>query len=159
MNKLAIFFRESIVARFLIPAGIAFLAFGIVSFIINNKNRNYIEVEGTVSKTELATEAYTDTDGNYVDATYKVYVKYTVDGKEYDNELGELSGYKEGEKIKIYYNPEDPNQITQTISLVFPIIMMIGGIVATTAGIISGINAIKKYKKMKKQEEGWKKDE
>ena len=35
MNKMATFFRESMVARFLIPAGIALLAFGIVTLIID----------------------------------------------------------------------------------------------------------------------------
>ena len=159
MNKMATFFRESMVARFLIPAGIALLAFGIVTLIIDIKNQNYIEVDAVVSKADLYEEAHTDADGTTVDATYTVYVKYTVDGKEYETELGVLSGYKKDQKIKIYYNPKNPKEITQTISLVLPIVMIVGGAAAIVGGVISGVNSIKKYKKMKKQEEGWKKDE
>ena len=87
MNKLATIFRESSIARILIPLGIILTIFGIVSFIINAHNSDYIPIDAVVSKTELAQEAYTDTDGNYVEATYKVYVKYTVKGKETRQEM------------------------------------------------------------------------
>ena len=90
----------------------------------------------------------------------KVYVKYSVDGKNYEEELGELSGsYKEGEKMTIYYNPENPSEITQTTSLVLPIVMIVGGIAAFIGGIVSGANAIKRHKKMKEQEKEWAKNE
>lgn len=159
MNKIVTFFRESMVARFLIPLGIILIVFGSIVFVINKKNSNYIKTDAVVSKVELAEEAYTDVDGNYIDATYHVYVKYTVAGQDYDTELGILSGYKEGEKLNIYYNPENPNEITQTISLILPIVMIVAGIAALIGGVMSGVNAIKKYRRMKVQEEGWKKNE
>ena len=155
MNKLATFFRESSTARFFIPLGIVLIVFGAIMFIINKDNQNYIKTEAVVSKTELVEESYIDQNGDTVEATYKVYVKYTVDGKKYDEELGELSGYKENQKITIYYNPEDPSKITQTKSLILPIVFVIGGLISLVCGIISGLNAIKKYKKMKEQERGW----
>lgn len=155
MNKIFTFFRESQTARFLIPVGIIFIVFGTVMFMINTKNQDYVKVEGFVSKAELIEEAHTDIDGNHVDATYKVYVKYTVDGNEYDQELGELSGYKEGDKITIYYDPDDPSKITQTKSLILPIAIVVVGITSLNGGIISGVNAIKRYKKMKRDEKGW----
>ena len=155
MNKIATFFRESMTARFFIPVGIVLIIFGIASFIINSNNSNYIKVDAIVSKIELAQEAHLDENDNHVDATYNVYVKYTVDGKEYDTELGEFSNYKKGDKITIYYNPDDPSKITQTKSLILPIVITIGGIASLTFGIISGVNAIKKIKRMKEQEKGW----
>ena len=156
MNKLFTFFRESMTARFLIPLGIILMVFGAFMFIINNKNQNYIKVEAVVSKTELVEEEHTNIDGNTVEATYRVYVKYNVDGTEYEEELGELSGkYEIGKKINIYYNPKDPSQITQTISLVLPIVIIVGGLAALIGGIISGLNAVKRYNKMKEQEKGW----
>ena len=88
MNKLATFFRESITARFFIPFGIVLIVFGVIMFMINKENQNYIKIEAVVSKTELVEESYIDENGDTVEATYKVYVKYTVDGKEYDEELG-----------------------------------------------------------------------
>ena len=74
MNRLFTFFRESQTARFLVPAGILLTIFGIVMFIINSQNQNYIKVEGVVSKTELVEKEHLDEDGNNVPATYKVYV-------------------------------------------------------------------------------------
>ena len=155
MNKFATFFRESGPARFFIPIGLILIIFGIVVFIINNKNQNYIQVDAVVSKTELVEEAHTDEEGNTVDATYKVYVKYTVNDTEYEEELGEISGYKENDKITIYYNPDNPKQITQTKSYILPIIIIIGGCVSLVGGIISAKNAINRAKKMKEQEKEW----
>ena len=160
MNKLFTFFRESQVARFLIPLGLILTIFGVVVFSINMKNQNYVKTESTISKAELAEEEHIDANGDSVPATYKVYVKYSVKGKDYEEELGELSGnYKEGEKLTIYYNPKNPKEITQTTSLVLPIVMVVGGIAAFIGGIVSGANAIKRHKKMKEQEKEWAKNE
>ena len=155
MNKVVTFFRESSVARFFIPAGLILIIFGVIVFIINTKNSNYVQIEATVSNVQIEEEAYIDNDGNHVEATYSISVKYTVDGKEYEAELGGLSKYNVGDKMKIYYNPSDPSQITQTKSLILPIVIIVAGVAALVGGIISGINAIKRYKKMKKEEEGW----
>ena len=155
MNKMATFLRESSTARFLIPIGILLIIFGVFMFIINDKNKNYIETDAIVSKTELVSDSYIDDNGNTVEAEYKVYVKYTVDGKEYEEEYGELSGYKKNQKLTIYYNPDDPSKITGTKSMVLPIIFIIAGISSLIGGIMSGINSIKRYKKMKEQERGW----
>ena len=155
MNKLATFFRESSTARFFIPLGIILIVFGVVMFTINKENQNYIKTEAVVSRTELVQDAYIDENGDTVEATYKVYVRYTVDGREYDEELGILSGYEKDQKITIYYNPQDPSQITQTKSLVLPIVIIVAGIASLVGGIMSGVNAIKRYKKMKEQERGW----
>lgn len=155
MNKLATFFRESSTARFLIPVGILLTIFGIVMFMINKQNQNYIETEAVVSRTELAEEAYVDENGNNVEARYKVFVKYNVDGKDYEEELGELAGYERNQKVTIFYNPQDPYKITQIKSMVLPIGIIAAGVACFVGGIISGLNAIKKYKKMKEQERSW----
>lgn len=158
MNKIVTFLRESMVARFFIPAGIILMVFGVFMFVINSKNQNYIKTESTVSSIEVLEEAYTDVDGNYVDATYKITVKYTVDNKEYTATLDNVSKYNEGDKVTIYYNPKDPSQVTMTISLILPIAIIVAGIAALVGGIISGVNSMKKYKKMNEQEKGWNND-
>ena len=155
MNKLSTFFRESSTARFLIPLGILLIVFGVVMFIINDKNSNYIKTEAVVSRVELVEPEHEDADGNTVEATYNVYVKYTVDGTSYDELLGEMSSFKKGDKITIYYNPSDPKKITQTKSKILPIVIAVAGLASLIGGIVSGSNAIKKYKKMKEQERGW----
>lgn len=155
MNKIIMFFRESITARFFIPLGIILIAFGVIIFGINKENQNYIKTNAIVSRMDLVRESYIDENHNEVEATYNVYVKYNVDGKEYEEELGELSGYKENQEITIYYNPDDPVKITQTKSLVLPIVMILFGFVSFVGGIISGFNAIKRIKKMNDQEREW----
>ena len=52
MNKFATIIRESRVARFLIPAGIILIVFGIIFFVISKKNQDYIETESTIAKVE-----------------------------------------------------------------------------------------------------------
>ena len=158
MNKIIAFLRESSTARFFIPLGIALIVFGIAMFIINTKNEDYVKTEAVITRTQLVEPEHIDIDGNTVEATYKVYVKYTVDGKEYNEELGELSGtFENNEKMTIYYNPDDPTQITQTKSKIIPIIMVALGCASLIGGIVSGINSIKSYKKMNEQEKGWSK--
>ena len=155
MNKLFTFMRESSTARFFIPAGIMLIIFGVIMFVINNKNQNYIGIEAVVSKVELLQEEYIDTDGNRVEPTYNANVKYTVDGKEYDEKLENVSKYNVGDKMTIYYNPNNPEEITGSKSIIIPIVMIIAGIASTVGGTISAINAVKKHKKMKEQERSW----
>ena len=155
MNKISLVLRESRLARFLIPAGIMLLVAGVIFFTAIRKNQNYIETESTVTRVELEEEAHTDANGDRVEATYTVWVKYTVDGKEYEEDLGGMSEYKAGDKMKIYYNPEDPSQITQTKSLIIPIVILAAGAAALIAGVFSSINAIKRINKMKEQEKEW----
>ena len=155
MNGLATFFRESRTARFFIPLGIILIVFGAIVFVINSQNQNYIETESIISKVELYQEAYTDEDGNHIEALYDISVKYTVDGKEYESELGAQSKREIGDKVKIYYNPSDPSQITQTKSMILPIVIIVLGIASLVGGIVSAVNAVKKHKRMKEQEKGW----
>ena len=155
MNNFATIMRESRVARFLLPAGLMLIVFGIIFFIINKQNQDYIETESTVTKIEIEEEAHTDEKGEEVEATYKATVAYTVDGKEYQAELSGVSKYDEGEKVKIYYNPADPSQVTMSKSLIIPLAMIAAGIVLFAAGIISGMNAIKRYRRMREQEKEW----
>jgi hypothetical protein len=66
-----------------------------------------------------------------------------------------MSKYEVGDRISIYYDPADPKAITQTKSLILPLIIIAAGIAAVVGGIVSGINTIQKYKKMRAQEREW----
>ena len=82
MNKFLTIMRESSTARFFIPLGLFLIVFGIIMFVINTKNKNYIEIEATVSNIKVLEEAYTDANGDYVEATYSAEVIYNLDGYE-----------------------------------------------------------------------------
>ena len=155
MNGIATFFRESRTARFLIPLGIILIAVSILLFVVDNHNKDYIMTEATISKVELVREETYDADGNREEAMYNIFVKYIVNGTEYDTELGEMYKHKVGDKITIVYNPEDPSQISQPSSMILNIVLLVSGIAILVGGIISAINALKRHNKMKIQEESW----
>lgn len=155
MNSLITVLRESRLARFLIPGGIILIICGIVFSNAVIQSRDYIKTEATVTKVELEEEAHRDASGNQVEATYIVTVKYTVDGREYVEDLGGLPEYKTGEKLTIYYDPNDPHMITMSKSMIIPLVITVLGVAALVGGIISAANAVKRYKRMKEQERGW----
>ena len=155
MNKMFTFMRESQTARFFIPAGLILIIFGIVVFVISLNNQNYVKIEATVTNVEETQETNVDDDGTNTTTVYNATVNYTVDGKEYTQTLDNVSKCKVGDKMDIYYNPKDPNQITQTKSIILPIVIIVAGITSLTGGIISAINAVKRHKNMKEQERSW----
>ena len=149
MNKLVSFFRESSIIRFLIPVGLILIAFGVTMLIININNQNYIKIEATVADVEEEEDIVTDADGNHTTITYNVSLKYTVDGKEYIGKLDNVSKHKIGDKMEIYYNPNDPKQITETKSLILPICIIIAGIIMLTVGVIKIITSFKSVNTIK----------
>ena len=155
MNKLIMILQESRLARFLIPAGLVLTVFGVFFVISSKKNQDFIQTEATVTKVELEQAAYTDGSGNRVEATYLVSVKYTADGREYESELGGQPELKVGEKMEIFYNPTDPVMITQSKSLIVPLIMIAVGAAALAGGIVSAVNAVKRVKRLNEQEREW----
>lgn len=155
MNKIITFMRESSTARFLIPFGIVLIVFGVIIFVINSKNQNFIKTEAIVTNVQLSQEEYLDADGSRVEATYNVTIKYTVDEIDYEETVENISKYEVNDKMTIYYNPQDPSQITQSISLILPIAIMASGVAALVGGIVSAVNAVKRHKAMKEQERSW----
>lgn len=156
-NGFARFFRAFYLARFLIPVGVILILVSVFVFMAVDKSKDYPETEATVSKIELFEEEYTESDGTVHEATYTVYVDYTVDGKDYKNvEYGVFQkGYKAGDKVTIKYNPENPEDITQPNTFLLPILLLAGGVAALVGGIASIVVEVKKHKKLKKQEEEW----
>ena len=60
-----------------------------------------------------------------------------------------------GETMKIYYDPENPANVTQTKSLVIPLIITGVGLVMLVGGIVSLIHALKRIRKLEEQEKEW----
>lgn len=155
MNKIITIIRESALARFLIPAGIILIVFGVVFIGASKRNQHYKQTSAQVTSVTLEEAASTDVNGNRIEATYTLGIRYTVDGKEYENDLSGMSKREAGDRIVIYYDPDDPNMITQTKSLIIPLVIIAAGIGAVVAGIVSGVNVIRRYNRMKAQEREW----
>lgn len=155
MNKLRAILRETSVGRFLIPIGIILIVFSAFIFNRINNIKNYVETEAIVSRTELNEEEYTDSLGNHYDATYTVFVKYNVDGIEYEKEFGVFMEYKVGDKVAISYNPKKPQQISQPTNIILPIILLLLGCIMLIGGTFSLIRAIKKINAMEIPEDSY----
>jgi len=154
MNRFAKFMRDYSLARFLIPLGVVLIAFGAVMFGIIAKQIGYKKVDSTISRIELYEEEHTEDDTHY-DTTYTTYVKYTVDGKEYEAELGQYAGVKVGDKKTIIYNPKNPTEISEKVNIIVPIAIIAAGAVSLIGAIISIMRTRKKNKALRKQEEEW----
>ncbi len=155
MGKIAAFFRDFSFASFFIPVGVLAMVFSIFVFNAVDHAKGFKKTEAVVTKVELSEAEYTDENGSRVDATYDVYIKYTVDGKEYQDFFNTASEYDKGDKVEISYNPKDPSEIAQPTSIVLPIAILAGGAVSLIAGIISVIRTAKKRKALKLQEQEW----
>ena len=109
------------------------LLFGIVllvlGFVQKNKQDNYTETTAEIVQIDIEPGAGDESD------TYHVFVKYTVDGMEYKEELDESrSSYRVGDTVKIKYNPKDPSDLTASGRWAMVICFIIGGIMTLGFG-------------------------
>ena len=155
LNKFAKFNRAFSLALFMLPTAVILIVFGCLSIGPVAKRLNYPQTEATVTKAELYEEAYYDSDNTYHDATYTIFVKYTLDGQEYEEEYGVFPKMNEGDKVTINYNPDDYRDIGQPHSMLLPYGIIAAGVAALAVGVVSVIRAINKSKALKKQEEEW----
>lgn len=111
---------------------------------------NKIDTVGII--TEIT--SYTTTDNGI---NHKVYVSYTVEGKEYESMLnGYSSEFYEGKEIEIYYDKDNPGKIgvksLDLLFLIFPGIGLIFLILGGT-GILVNINKRRLEKRLKENGE------
>lgn len=94
--------------------GIFLILFGIfVSYFIinqeNRQNRENVVVEATVTSCVMTYEEYDIVDGGY-DREYRIGVKYTYNGENYESSIDCSSKESIGKRIKIHINPDNPIQ-------------------------------------------------
>lgn len=145
-NKFARFMRNTGPARFLIPAGLILIIFGVI--LLGFKTDNYVETVGKVTKVEQ----YLDHTGEDTQTVYDVDFDYTVDGKQYSSSFTGLGkAYNVGDDIKVFYNPEDPQETTNAkTGIIGPIAIALGAI-ALIGGILSAVKAFRKSKELDEQ--------
>ena len=154
-NRFVKFNRDYALTMFMLPAALILIVFGCISIGPVAQRLNYPQTEATVTKVEFYEEAYYDGD-NHHDATYTIFVKYTVDGQEYEEEYGVFPKMNEGDKVTINYNPNDYRDIGQPNSMLLPYGIIAAGVVALAVGVVSVIRTRNKNKALKQQEEKWK---
>ena len=138
-NKFARFMRNTGPARFFVPLGVILIAVGI--FLMTLNMDTYIETVGKV------TEVY-QTINLEKSTVYDTTFTFTVDGKEYTGVFNELTEeYKVGDEIKVFYNPEDPTQTTNSKlgGIVAPVMIGLGAL-ALVFGVFKTLKAFQKSK-------------
>ena len=155
LNKFAKFNRAFSLALFMLPAAVILIVFGCLSIGPVAKRLNYPQTEATVTKAELYEEAYYDSNDTHHDATYTIFVKYTLNGQEYEEEYGVFPKMNEGDQVTINYNPDDYHDIGQPHSMLLPYGIIAAGVAALAVGVVSAIRTRNKNKALKQQEEEW----
>ncbi len=95
----------------------------------------YVEMKKSMVKHEaVVTDVQVAHGGRYF-SRQRVFISYTVDGKEYARELGSdtaisvsggfMTHYRKGDVVKICYHPQNPSRILEGRALVVQICMLI----------------------------------
>ncbi|GEM_PF-2695658 len=133
-------------AVFLCLFGAAMIAFGI--FMVKEPNTKTEKTTGTI--TELV--EYYDWVGDEYQKVHKVFVSYKAnDGVYYEDlEYGSYTiGMKEGDKVDIEYDPDDPTNISSPAGKFMPYIVLVIG----AAVVFFGIMEARKAAMIKKAEQ------
>jgi len=139
--------RNSGPARFLIPIGLALIVFG--GIMLGFDFSSYEETTGSI--TAVAEDR--DEDNHTV---YDVSFTYTVDGKKYEGSFEDLGGeYATGEDIAVFYDPENPNAITNSKTSVFTApVMIVAGAAAVAFGTLQTVRAFRKSRELEQSASG-----
>ena len=127
------------------------LAVLIASVVIiqeNRQNRENVVVEATVTSCVMTYEEYDVVDGGY-DREYRIGVKYTYNGEEYESSIDTTSKKSVGKKIKIHIDPDNPiktDGIYGGLTDYIATILFCAGPLAL-AGILLIVNIVKKCKR------------
>ena len=141
-NKFARLMRNTGPARFFIPVGVILIIFGIILLSFNTAK--YVETTGKITSVEKLQHEEGEAQA------YEVKAKYTVNGTEYETTLSNLTGeFKEGDDIKIFYDPMNPEKATNSkiSGFIGPVVIVVGA-AATVYGIAKTVSAYKKSKEL-----------
>lgn len=112
---------------FIIGLFVVGVAFIVINIIGVKQANTWPGTTGEIQSIELIHEAVDDEDTD----EYEVMVKYTVDGKTYESDLGvKLDDFEVGQVIDILYNPEAPEAI------------VLPGVSGSIIGIVIGVAAV-----------------
>lgn len=102
--------KKIIIPKLVIGILLILLGVFMSGFVINRENRQNREntvVEATVISCVMTYEEYDIVDGGY-DREYRIGVKYTYNGENYESSVDYSSKESIGKKIKIHINPDNP---------------------------------------------------
>jgi len=108
--------------------GIALIVGGAIWLVsITNFRETAVKTEAVI--TSITT--YEDSDG---ETEYNAIAEYTADGVSYSGSVSYRSGLKEGDTVRIYYNPDDPQRFQDSGDPIVAVIMIIMGVLCSFVG-------------------------
>jgi hypothetical protein len=128
--------KKELTVFVLLFSAVVFLLFGVV---LGWKNFQFTTdgVETQAIITRVDRKRY-DTDGN--EKAY-VYVEYTVDGETYKGSFSTryFNGMKQGDQVPVRYLSDNPDEFMyeEEISLLVPILCVVGGCACGIGGIVA----------------------
>ena len=139
-NKLARFLRNIGPARFFVPFGIIAIIVGI--FFVSTSPKEYGETQAVITDVQIIRNA----DEKYADIEFE----YTVDGKTYTSTFSHADvNSKVGDKLTIYYDPANPQNVSNMKNGgIIGIVLIIAGVAAIAGGVFFSVRAMKKSKQM-----------
>ena len=142
-NKFARFMRNTGPARFLVPLGILLIIVGVL--LTAFKSDNYQETVGTVTTVTEDVNAENE-------KIYDISFTYKVDGKEYTGTFANMpESQKKGDEVKVFYNPENPEQVSDSKTPGFiGLIVIAVGVLALVGGVLLTVKAFRKSKELDK---------
>lgn len=110
------------------------LVLGIISCVVGGimvyKKNTYLSTDAVITKITSEYDFTTETNN------YEVIVKYEVDGKSYEGNLGSYEdGFVEGKTIEIKYDPENPASISYFSSGMAIYLFIIGPVLIVGSAI------------------------
>ncbi len=132
-------FKKLIAVVLLVVGGVVFIIFGGISL---KEIKHFTPVSAVVSHVER--EWTPNGDGTDTEEI-TIFVTYTVDGREYNEELQNTkTNLKQGDQITVLYNPEDPTEVSgatkgiAALQMGFGAVLILGGLGTLAAFIVKG---------------------
>ncbi len=139
-NRFARLMRDSGPARFFVPLGIILIVLGIILMSFNTDD--YVETAGKVTSVAADTDSEDKT-------VYDIGFTYTVEGREYTGNYEDLpEQYSAGDEIKVYYDPKNPENITNSKTGLLPLIMIGAGALALVYGVLKTVKAFRRSREL-----------
>ena len=140
-NTLARLARNTGPARMFVPVGIILIIFGFIMY--NFRSDTMLETTGTITSVVDDT-----TEKNKPE--YDISFTYAVNGKTYEGTFENLPGdYIVGNEIKVYYDTENPEKITNSKMSGAAALAVIGaGAASILLGILMSVKAFRKSKEL-----------
>ncbi len=147
-------------AKATLGAGILFIVFGLIFFAVCLglvlETKKFAETAQETTAVVYDVQTHRVRRNKKYRTEYDVYVQYQVDGVTYNQELnGGNASMKEGKKITVYYDPENPRDVRSSTNAGAQGFAMIFSLVFVAVGVgIGVVPAVKASKRKKLRETG-----